>query len=37
MKVTNWRKKLMQSLVAAGVLIPSASYAFRYSLGRSEF
>jgi hypothetical protein len=27
MKVTNWRRKLMESLVAAGVLIPSASYA----------
>jgi hypothetical protein len=37
MKVTNWRRKLMQGLVAAGVLVPSASYAVNIPLGDPSF
>src|SRR6188768_1865371 len=37
MKVTNWRRKLIESLVAAGVLIPSASYAVNIPLGDPSF
>ncbi len=37
MKVTNWRRKLMQGLVAAGVLVPTASYAVNIPLGDPSF
>ncbi len=37
MKVTNWRKKLMQSLVAAGTLVPTAGYAIDIPLGDPSF
>lgn len=37
MKVTNWRRKLMQGLVAAGVLVPGASYAVNIPLGDPSF
>lgn len=37
MKVTNWRRKLMQGLVAAGVLVPSASHALDIPLGDPSF
>lgn len=37
MKVTNWRKKLIESLLAAGILVPSASYAVDIPLGDPSF
>jgi hypothetical protein len=37
MKVTNWRRKLIKSLVAAGALVPSASYALDIPLGDPSF
>lgn len=37
MKVTNWRRKIMESLVAGGVLIPSASYAIDIPLVDPSF
>jgi len=37
MKVTNWRRKLIASLVAAGTLAPAAGYALDIPLGDPSF
>jgi hypothetical protein len=37
MKVTNWRRKLIRSLVAAGAIVPSAAYAIDIPLGDPSF
>jgi len=37
MKISNWCKKLSAALVAAGVMIPTASYAINIPLGDASF
>ena len=37
MKVTNWRRKLMASLVAGGALVPNLSYGIDIPLGDPSF
>ena len=37
MKVTNWRRKLIASLVAAGTLVPTTGYALDIPLGDPSF
>ena len=37
MKVTNWRRKLIASLVAGGTLVPGIGYALDIPLGDPSF